>query len=184
MLKNKTALEEIANIQLWHHGVKIWFLDQMNTPCPGCSSMSVCTLIRSMKISKGENVFILLYIMNLTLSNYSTCIIMQWLNLSNIVCEIFSREIRRPLVSFLKASAKTTVDCTERNPSWMLCLPIVNFLDGNLQPFERLDCAKFQDKNTDWWIVRDFETEKTEIKSRKWSRYTVKITIVTFFFNK
>ena len=121
--------------------------------------------------------------MNLTPSYYSTYIIAQWSNLSNIVFEMFSREIRRPLVSFLKASAKTTVDCTERNPSWMLCLPIVNFLDGNLRPFERLDCAKFQDKNTDWWIVRDFETEKTEIKSRKWSRYTVKI-LVSLFFNK
>ena len=86
---------------------------------------------------------------------------------------MFCREIRSSLVSFLRASARTTVDKTERNPSWILCLPIVNFLDGNLQPFKELNYANFQDKNTEWWIVRDFETEKNEIKHRKWSRYIV-----------
>lgn len=92
---------------------------------------------------------------------------------------MFCREIRRSLVSFLKASTRTTDDLTERNPSWILCLPIVNFLDGNLQPFEELDYTNFQDKNTEWWIVRDFETEKNEIKPRKWSRYIMSYDDIT-----
>lgn len=92
---------------------------------------------------------------------------------------MFCREIRRSLVSFLKASARTTDDLTERNPSWIFCLPIVNFLDGNLRPFEELDYTNFQDKNTEWWIVRDFETEKKEIKPRKWSRYIMNYDDIT-----
>lgn len=74
-------------------------------------------------------------------------------------------------MSFLKDSARTTADPTERNPSWIMCLPIVNFLDGSLQPFEQLNYADFHNKDSNWWIAREFEAEKEEIKNRKWSRY-------------
>ena len=75
-------------------------------------------------------------------------------------------------MSFLKDSTRTTVETTERNPSWIMCLPIVNFLDGSLQPFENLNYAEFQDKDSNWWIVQEFEAEKDEIKNKKWFRYT------------
>lgn len=51
-----------------------------------------------------------------------------------------------------------------------MCLPIVHFLGGSLHPFEELDYAKFDDKTKEWWLVRDFEQEKEELKTHKWSR--------------
>lgn len=81
------------------------------------------------------------------------------------------REIKRSLVSFLKASAKINAEYSERNPFWILCVPIVHFLEGSLQPFREMNYAEFRNKDTDWWIAPEFETEKDEIKIRKWSRY-------------
>lgn len=72
-------------------------------------------------------------------------------------------------MSFLKVSAKKA-ELTERNPSWITCLPIIHFLDGSLHPFEGMDYASFQDKKEDWWIISEFKQEKEELKNRKWSR--------------
>lgn len=80
------------------------------------------------------------------------------------------RNIRKCLITFLKASAKKTESSIDRNPSWIMCLPIVHFLGGSLHPFEELDYAKFDDKTKEWWLVRDFEQEKEELKTHKWSR--------------
>lgn len=51
-----------------------------------------------------------------------------------------------------------------------MCLPIVHFLGGYLYPFAELDYAKFEDKTKEWWLVRDFEQEKEELKTHKWLR--------------
>lgn len=80
------------------------------------------------------------------------------------------RKIRRCLITFLKASARKTEFPMERNPSWIMCLPIVHFLGGSLHPFAELDYAKFEDKTKEWWLVRDFEQEKEELKTHKWLR--------------
>lgn len=91
--------------------------------------------------------------------------------LTNLYCLSYFRSIRDCLVSFLKVSAKKSEVGTERNPSWITCLPIIHFLDGSLHPFEGMDYATFQDKREDWWIISEFKQEKEELKNRKWSRW-------------
>lgn len=51
-----------------------------------------------------------------------------------------------------------------------MCLPIVHYLEGSLNPFAELDFTKFHDKQNDWWIDSEFEKAKDELKFRKWSR--------------
>lgn len=81
-----------------------------------------------------------------------------------------SRDIQRSLQIFLKESARKTGIVGERNSSWITGLPIVHFLEGSLDPFAELDFTNFHDKQSDWWIDCEFEKEKDELKSRKWSR--------------
>lgn len=81
--------------------------------------------------------------------------------------------IRCSLISFLKDSARKTKQRTERNPLWMVCLPIVHFLDATLYPFQELDYANFQDENSAWWIISELEVEKNDLKDCKWSRYFI-----------
>lgn len=80
------------------------------------------------------------------------------------------RDIKRSLQIFLKESARKTGIESDRNPSWIMCLPIVHFLEGSLDPFAELDFNDFNDKKNYWWIDCEFEKEKDELKSRKWSR--------------
>lgn len=81
------------------------------------------------------------------------------------------RSIKESLVSFLKITARATGDEAYRNPAWILCLPIIHFLDGSLQPFRELDFADFRDKENDWWLMKEFEREKEDLKYRAWTRY-------------
>lgn len=90
--------------------------------------------------------------------------------LLNMKYSFCSRDIKRSLQLFLKESARKTGTVGERNPSWIMGLPIVHFLEGSLDPFAELDFTNFHDKQNDWWIDREFEKEKDELKSRKWSR--------------
>lgn len=85
----------------------------------------------------------------------------------------YFRNIRRSLVSFLKCSAWETDNIIYRNPAWILCLPIIHFLDGSLQPFKELDFTDFRDKEKDWWLIDDFEKEKDDLKIYLWSRYLI-----------
>jgi hypothetical protein len=58
----------------------------------------------------------------------------------------------------------------ERDPSWILCIPIIEFLSGSLHPFEGLDFEKFHDKDRRWWMLDEFEREKEDLKVQNWSR--------------
>lgn len=90
---------------------------------------------------------------------------------------VYFRDIRGFLVSFLKDSARKPKRMAERNPSWMMCLPIVHFLDATLCPFQELDYSNFQDENKVWWIITELEMEKEELKRHQWSRY-----VISFYF--
>lgn len=82
----------------------------------------------------------------------------------------YFRNIRKSLVTFLKCSAWATDKKEYRNPAWILCLPIIHFLDESLQPFKELDFADFRDKEKNWWLIPDFEKEKDDLKCFHWSR--------------
>lgn len=104
---------------------------------------------------------------------------MHFRGLSSLQCPIilfilsYFRNIRKTLVSFLQCSAWATDKREYRNPAWILCLPIIHFLDGSLQPFKELDFADFRDKEKDWWLIQDFEKEKNDLKTSSWSRYLI-----------
>lgn len=79
--------------------------------------------------------------------------------------------MKRSLELFLKASVRKTEIDGDRNPSWIICLPIFHFLNESLHPFAELDFIKFEDKKPDWWIDIEFEKEKEDLKNtRFWSR--------------
>lgn len=96
----------------------------------------------------------------------------------------FSRDMKGGLESFLKASARKTVIDGDRNPSWIICLPIFHFLKESLHPFAELDFSNFEDKKTNWWIDIEFEKEKEDLKNtRIWSRlYWVFIFFKLYYF--
>lgn len=86
--------------------------------------------------------------------------------------------IRCSLISFMKDSACKSKQSSERNPLWMVCLPIVHFLDATLNPFQELDYANFQDENSAWWIISELELEKRDLKHYKWSRYFISFHVL------
>lgn len=54
-----------------------------------------------------------------------------------------------------------------------MCLPIIHFLGGSLQPYKELDYGNFREKEKEWWLIPEFESEKEEQKLREWSRYSI-----------
>lgn len=78
----------------------------------------------------------------------------------------------------MKNSARKPKQSSERNPLWMVCLPIVHFLDATLNPFQELDYANFQDENSTWWIISELEPEKQDLKHCKWSRYFISFHVL------
>jgi hypothetical protein len=75
--------------------------------------------------------------------------------------------MKQCLLWFLK---KEIHKAGERNPSWILFIPIIQFLSGSLHPFQDLDFEHFYDKDGKWWTLDEFEIEKEDLKTRKWSR--------------
>lgn len=73
----------------------------------------------------------------------------------------------------------------QRNPAWLIALPIVDFLDGSLKPFDTLDYGNFQDKEDEWWLRNEFEIVKEDLKRYEWSRYLIKRSFMTYYlFNQ
>lgn len=78
------------------------------------------------------------------------------------------------LVVFLKESAVPSTWISniikQRDPAWIMALPLMHFLDESLQPFGQLDYDNFQDKLDSWWLTNEFKKEKNDLKRYPWTR--------------
>jgi hypothetical protein len=81
----------------------------------------------------------------------------------------FSRKTKDSVVAFL---SKTFSSSNTVNPIWLSCLPLVDCLEGSLQPFAPLDLSHFEiihTKNAEWWCHKDLERLKEEMKKKQWT---------------
>ncbi|XP_062570770.1 E3 ubiquitin-protein ligase RNF213-like [Saccostrea cucullata] len=72
------------------------------------------------------------------------------------------------IVSFLK---RTTTVGSYVDPAWLACMPLIHYLEGNLQPFVSNLChfEITETKQDVWWCFSEFGEEKEEMKKRLWT---------------
>ncbi|XP_061196022.1 E3 ubiquitin-protein ligase rnf213-alpha-like [Saccostrea echinata] len=79
------------------------------------------------------------------------------------------QKAKSSIVTFLK---RTMFLRSHVDPTWLACMPLVHFLEGNLQPFVPLDLRQFEiteTKHDEWWCFSEFDKEKNEMKRNRWT---------------
>lgn len=74
--------------------------------------------------------------------------------------------------SVLTFLSKTFSSGKEVDPVWLACMPVVNCLEGRLQPFVPLDLSHFEIIHTQdakWWCYTELERVKEEMKRNQWT---------------